>query len=140
MYSLIGILGGIGVGLSATYGWQAVFNSWGAMSIAMTFLGVGGAIFTVSLIMHLELSMHWFLSAVFYRYGLDCRSKEKACFRLKWKRAFSFILISFEILTVKADSYDHSKKFSGRKCQPDSGASKEYRKNINKCHHQNTSS
>ena len=26
MYSLIGILGGIGVGLSATYGWQAVFN------------------------------------------------------------------------------------------------------------------
>ena len=40
MYSLIGILGGIGVGLSATYGWQAVFNSWGAMSIAMTFLGV----------------------------------------------------------------------------------------------------
>ena len=81
-----------------------------------------------------------FLSAVFYRYGLDCRSKEKACFRLKWKRAFSFILISFEILTVKADSYDHSKKFSGRKCQPDSGASKEYRKNINKCHHQNTSS
>lgn len=41
MYSLIGILGGIGVGLSATYGWQAVFNSWGAMSIAMTFLGVG---------------------------------------------------------------------------------------------------
>ena len=45
MYSLIGILGGIGVGLSATYGWQAVFNSWGAMSIAMTFLGVGGAIF-----------------------------------------------------------------------------------------------
>lgn len=45
MYSLIGILGGIGVGLSATYGWQAVFNSWGAMSIAMSFLGVGGAIF-----------------------------------------------------------------------------------------------
>ena len=44
-YSLIVILGGIGVGLSATYGWQAVFNSWGAMSIAMTFLGVGGAIF-----------------------------------------------------------------------------------------------
>lgn len=65
MYSLIGILGGIGVGLSATYGWQAVFNSWGAMSIAMTFLGVGGAIFTVSLIMHLELSMHWFFISCF---------------------------------------------------------------------------
>ena len=111
------------------------------MSIAMTFLGVGGAIFYR--IFNNAFGAFYatgFLSAVFYRYGLDCRSKEKACFRLKWKRAFSFILISFEILTVKADSYDHSKKFSGRKCQPDSGASKEYRKNINKCHHQNTSS
>ncbi|MFR4757028.1 MAG: FUSC family protein [Evtepia gabavorous] len=29
----LGIFGGIGVGLSATYGWQAVFNSLGAMSI-----------------------------------------------------------------------------------------------------------
>lgn len=45
MYSMIGILGGIGVGLSATYGYQAIFNSWGAISIAMTFLGVEGAIF-----------------------------------------------------------------------------------------------
>lgn len=45
MYEYIGVLGGIGVGLSASYGWQAVFNSWGAMSIAMTFLGVDGAIF-----------------------------------------------------------------------------------------------
>lgn len=45
MYEYIGVLGGIGVGLSASYGWQAVFNSWGAISIAMTFLGVGGAIF-----------------------------------------------------------------------------------------------
>lgn len=45
MYSMIGILGGIGVGLSATYGCQAIFNSWGAISIAMTFLGVEGAIF-----------------------------------------------------------------------------------------------
>ena len=41
----IGMIGGVGVGLSASYKWQAVFNSWGAMSIAMTFLGVGGAIF-----------------------------------------------------------------------------------------------
>lgn len=45
MYGLIGILGGIGVGLSASYGWQAAFNSWGAISIAATFLGVEGAIF-----------------------------------------------------------------------------------------------
>ena len=45
MYEFIGVLGGIGVGLSATYGCQAIFNSWGAISIAMTFLGVEGAIF-----------------------------------------------------------------------------------------------
>ena len=44
MYSLIGILGGIGVGLSATYGWQAVFNSLGAMAIATAILGLPGAI------------------------------------------------------------------------------------------------
>lgn len=40
-----GIIGGIGVGLSATYGWQAVFNSLGAMTIASEFLGMQGAIF-----------------------------------------------------------------------------------------------
>lgn len=39
------IMGGIGVGLSATYGCQAIFNSWGAISIAMTFSRVEGAIF-----------------------------------------------------------------------------------------------
>ena len=33
-YPYIGVVGGIGVGLSATYGWQAVFNSFGAMAIA----------------------------------------------------------------------------------------------------------
>ncbi len=40
-----GIIGGIGVGLSATYGWQAVFNSLGAMTIASEFLGMQGAVF-----------------------------------------------------------------------------------------------
>ncbi len=44
MYSYIGIIGGIGVGLSATYGWQAVFNSLGAMSIAVSILGFWQAI------------------------------------------------------------------------------------------------
>ena len=28
LYSVVGIVGGIGVGFSASYGWQAVFNSW----------------------------------------------------------------------------------------------------------------
>ena len=40
-----GIIGGIGVGLSASYGWQAVFNSLGAMTIAAEFLGMQGAVF-----------------------------------------------------------------------------------------------
>ena len=40
-----GIIGGIGVGLSATYGWQAVFNSLGAMTVAAEFLGMQGAVF-----------------------------------------------------------------------------------------------
>ena len=45
LYFTFGIIGGIGVGLSATYGWQAVFNSLGAMTIAAEFLGMQGAIF-----------------------------------------------------------------------------------------------
>ena len=45
LHPYIGVLGGIGVGLSATYGWQAVFNSLGAMAIAVSFLGVPGAVF-----------------------------------------------------------------------------------------------
>lgn len=40
----LGIFGGIGVGLSATYGWQAVFNSLGAMSIMVGTLGLPGVV------------------------------------------------------------------------------------------------
>lgn len=45
MYENIGILGGIGVGLSATYGFQSVFNTFGAIAIASTILGFPAAIF-----------------------------------------------------------------------------------------------
>ncbi len=45
LHSMIGIISGIGVGLSATYRWQVVFNSLGAMSIAVTILGLPEAIF-----------------------------------------------------------------------------------------------
>ena len=41
----LGMLGGIGVGFSATYGWQSVFNSLGAMSVAAGILGFPGAVF-----------------------------------------------------------------------------------------------
>lgn len=45
MYSNIGILGGIGVGLSATYGFQSVFNTFGAISVAATLFGFPAAFF-----------------------------------------------------------------------------------------------
>ena len=45
IYDNIGIIGGIGVGLSASYGWQAVFNTFGALSIATSLFGLKGALF-----------------------------------------------------------------------------------------------
>lgn len=45
MLPYMGVIGGIGVGFSAAYGWQAVFNSLGAISIAAGIFGVPGAIF-----------------------------------------------------------------------------------------------
>ena len=40
IYNYVGVIGGIGVGLSATYGCQAVFNTFGALSIAVGILGL----------------------------------------------------------------------------------------------------
>ena len=40
----IGILGGIGVGFPAQYGWQAVFNTFGALAIAAETYGLQGAV------------------------------------------------------------------------------------------------
>ena len=44
IYAYIGILGGIGVGFSAQYGWQAVFNTFGALAIAAESYGLKGAV------------------------------------------------------------------------------------------------
>ena len=44
IYAYIGILGGIGVGFSAQYGWQAVFNTFGALAIAAETYGLQGAV------------------------------------------------------------------------------------------------
>ena len=44
-YGCIGMIGGIGVGLSASYGWQTVFNSFGALAIAVPMFSLYGAIF-----------------------------------------------------------------------------------------------
>lgn len=44
MYPYIGIIGGIGVGYSAGYAWQTVFNTFGALSIATNLFGLGAAV------------------------------------------------------------------------------------------------
>lgn len=44
IYAYIGIIGGIGVGLSVKYGWQAVFNTFGALAIAAEAYGLAEAI------------------------------------------------------------------------------------------------
>ena len=45
MYKNIGIIGGIGVGLSTTYGFQSMFNSFGAVSAAATLFGFPATVF-----------------------------------------------------------------------------------------------
>ena len=44
MYSMIGIIGGIGVGYSAGYKWQTAFNTFGALSIASSLFGIPMAV------------------------------------------------------------------------------------------------
>ena len=44
MYAYIGIIGGIGVGYSAGYSWQTVFNTFGALSIASGLFGMPYAV------------------------------------------------------------------------------------------------
>lgn len=44
-YSFIGILGGFCLGFCATYGWQTVFNAFGALSTVVGLYGVTGAVF-----------------------------------------------------------------------------------------------
>ena len=44
IYAFIGVIGGIGVGLSAKYGWQAVFNTFGALAIATSAYGLKSAV------------------------------------------------------------------------------------------------
>lgn len=42
--SMIGVFGGLCIGFSAAYGWQVVFNSFGAMSICVGMFGLTGSI------------------------------------------------------------------------------------------------
>lgn len=44
MYGLIGVIGGVGVGFCVSYKWQTVFNSFGALGLAMAIFGLKTAI------------------------------------------------------------------------------------------------
>ena len=44
LHSMLGLIGGIGVGYSAGYPWQTVFNTFGALSIASGEFGIAGAV------------------------------------------------------------------------------------------------
>ena len=44
LYPYIGMIGGIGVGYSAGYAWQTVFNTFGALAIAAQTYGLKGAV------------------------------------------------------------------------------------------------
>ena len=55
IYAYIGILGGIGVGFSAQYGWQAVFNTFGALAIAAETYGLQGAVMVIVLVVVMQI-------------------------------------------------------------------------------------
>lgn len=67
IYAYIGVIGGIGVGFSAKYGWQAVFNTFGALAIASQLYGVPTAmglrvfqnVFGVLFALGFCLIFHW---------------------------------------------------------------------------------
>lgn len=69
--SYAGIIGGIGVGLSATYGWQSLFNSFGAMAVATGLIGLEGAIFFR--IMHNICGSLY--GQIFYKFFDNCVSR-----------------------------------------------------------------
>ena len=70
IYAYIGIIGGIGVGFSAQYGWQAVFNTFGALAIATESYGLKGAVslrviqnvFGVVFALAFCVIFYWFMS------------------------------------------------------------------------------
>mgnify|MGYP000252479586 FL=1 len=72
IYAFIGVIGGIGVGFSTKYGWQAVFNTFGALAIATQLYGLKGAVslriiqnvFGVVFALLFCIIFHWFVSRI----------------------------------------------------------------------------
>lgn len=79
IYAYIGIIGGIGVGLSAQYGWQAVFNTFGALAIAAESYGLKGAVSLRVIQNVFGVVFALVFCAVFYRImSVKASVKEKA--------------------------------------------------------------
>ena len=72
IYAFIGVIGGIGVGFSTQYGWQAVFNTFGALAIATELYGLKGAVslrliqnvFGVVFALLFCVVFHWLVSRI----------------------------------------------------------------------------
>lgn len=68
-----GVFGGIGVGLSASYGWQTVFNAFSALAIATPVLGMSQAILLRILNNVFSAAYTWLLDRIFEPALLACR-------------------------------------------------------------------
>lgn len=72
IYAFIGVIGGIEVGFSTQYGWQAVFNTFGALAIATELYGLKGAVslriiqnvFGVVFALLFCIIFHWLVSKI----------------------------------------------------------------------------
>lgn len=72
IHAFIGVIGGIGVGFSTQYGWQAVFNTFGALAIATEMCGLKGAVslrliqnvFGVVFALLFCVVFHWLVSRI----------------------------------------------------------------------------
>lgn len=74
----IGIIGGICIGFSASYGWQAVFNSFGGVALAVSLFGAPGAVL-LRIINNTAGSLYAFFFQRVYQTGLVglLRTKKK---------------------------------------------------------------
>lgn len=72
IYAFIGVIGGIGVGFSTKYSWQAVFDTFGALAVATELYGLKGVvslrliqnIFGVVFTLLFCIILHWFVSRI----------------------------------------------------------------------------
>ena len=78
-HSMIGLLGGIGVGFSAGYPWQTVFNTFGALAIASGLFGAVGAVL-LRIVTNAAASLYTVVMGRLLDWAADCvLYREKQC-------------------------------------------------------------